>query len=959
MIFISFIFITLISLIKSNRMIQLDQVSINEETEYKNNLLFQFEMSHKLQLIPSSPYFEIKNSGLYVNGHFDRESLIESSKCESHCIIGLKIASYDEQNNIVQIFNLPVFIQDKNDNEPKFTHPSYLLNISENLSSKTIVSLESPIDLDSDEHSIQKCEILTQTDIFSLNFNKDNKNLFLVIETSLDRENTSKYILNISCNDNLSHTQTQLVINVLDTNDNVPYFLKQFYNVTIEENVINENITKIEAHDLDDPATPNAQLIYSIDHNSEYIKSLFSIDKYTGVLGLLNELDYEQSKRHIVNVKVEDQGANPVPIFANVYINVLDMNDNAPSAYISYSDKYVQRENRSNRTMWVLEEQNYPIPVNLCFLKLSDLDSAEVNGFNLFAELISVSYFDTRTGLIESQNESSFKLQSISQDYNNVYYSLQLLDRLDRENIAFFDIKIKLSDNNGAFSLKNQISQTSFISVRLIVIDINDNVPVFTKSSFNFQVKENKMEFNFATVEAYDLDMSQHLEYRILDSDSEVNPNFLFYIDPVNGSLSLRGPLDREKKDEYNFAVSVSDGSFSNETLVTVRVTDVNDNEPFYSNKNAVFEIEENLSLNTIVGNVKPIDYDLDPRTEYLIEPIGLNNFFIIEPHTGNLKTANKIDAEKHSNFTFKVFVKDADYPNYSDSLNVTVIVKDLNDNRPELVTHNFKSVLDIFNCSGLRVADLEVIDMDRDEENRQNSIKLGQIRRFSWQLIGEILKNYKNQTRLVKDLVESLSQIRAFKSQKVNLREHFELSEESSELQVVSPCRLNTGFYNLSVHLNDSHSTQTSSIKLFVLNGTFEQNITQSHLDLLANIVQKWWSLNHVLLSKRLKDNQNDNEELESFIYSNLTNFNSKRLLGLTGIILFSKGSNLLVVTVLSFILIILILLITILYKSLTYKAKSDRKMLNLKLDSTDSSSLSSSKIKNMVSVLFILFLQ
>ncbi|RNA10194.1 protocadherin-1 isoform X2 [Brachionus plicatilis] len=947
MIFLSFVFITLTSCMSANRMIQLSQANITEETVYSNYLLYKFESSHKLQLIPSSSHFEIRDSDLYVNGRFDREALIQSSKCESHCVLELKIASYDRQNNIAKIYNLPVLVQDINDNQPQFQQPSYLLNISENLSSKTIVSLEPPTDLDSPQHSIQKCEILAQTRLFSLNFGKENTNLFLVIERSLDRENTSKHFLNISCTDNLTSTHTQLVINVLDTNDNVPFFLRQLYNVTIKENVKNESIARVEADDLDDPTCPNGQLIYSIDHNTDVIKSLFFINKSTGLLGLLEELDYEQSKRHVVNVKVQDQGANPVPIFTNVFINVVDMNDNAPTALVSFSDKYAQKENRSNRTMWLLEEQSYASPADLCFLTLSDLDSAEVNGFNLFAELVSVSFFNTQSASIEQEDEPVFRLQSISQDYNNVHYSLQLLGQIDREHTAFFDVKIKLSDNKGIFSLKNQMSQSSFVNIRLMVIDINDNGPVFSKNMFYFEVGENVMELNFGSVEAYDLDLDQRLEYRILDSDTEVNPNFLFFIDPVNGSLSLRGPLDREKKEMHSFLVRVSDGTFSADIAVQVKVNDENDNEPFYREKSAVFQMDENLILNTLVGNVKAIDYDVQARTDYLIEPVEMNNFFMIEPHTGNLKTVNKIDAEKHANFSFRVLVKDADYPSYSDSLNVTVLVNDLNDNAPSLSVNNLRSTVNVCNCSGVKLADLEVTDLDRDAVNRHNSIKLGQIRRFSWQLVGEIIRNYKNQSKLVQDLSDTLVQIGAVKAKKVNLRSHFKLSKRS-ELSIVEPCGLNSGLYNLSILLNDSDTAQTHSVQVFLLNGTFD-NLTRTHLDLLAHIVQQWWSLNHVFLSKRLTGNQGDSDDLESFIYSNLTNFNSKRLLGLTGIILFSKGSNLLIVTVLAFILIILILLIAILYKSLTYKPKSDRKMLNLKLDSTDSSSLASAKIKNM----------
>ncbi|CAF0717996.1 unnamed protein product [Brachionus calyciflorus] len=953
MILISFVFMTLIiNSIESNQIIQLDQVSLSEETDYKNYVIYNFTNSYKLQLIPSSEYFEIDGSKLNVNYKFDREGLIEASLCQTNCILELKIASYDENNNIAKIYNLPVLISDINDNKPEFKNEIITLNISENLSSKTIVSLEPPSDLDSGENSIQNCQILSETDLFSLNFNTENKNLFLVIETPLDRENKSEYFLNISCSDNLSEIKAKLIINVLDTNDNVPYFLTQDYNVTIPENILSDNLVQIKAHDLDDPSTSNAKLTFTLDQNPDWIKNTFFINQSSGIIGLVKELDFEKVKKYILKVKVNDQGPNPVPIYTNVYINVIDINDNAPTAHLSFMDKYISNENRANNTIWIEEEQNSTLPLGFGFLTLSDLDSAQVNGFNLTAELISINYMDTKTGKMQVENDLSFKLSPVIQEYNNVIYSLQQIKNLDREEKAFFDIEIKLSDNNGIFSLKNQQKQTSLVRIRIILNDINDNSPSFRQDKFSFVIKENLMALNFGSIEAFDADLNSQLEFRIMDSsDDDLNPNFIFFINPSNGSLSLRAGLDREKKDFYTFKVKVSDGKFSSDIQVDIKVLDENDNEPFYAENIKIIEIEENLRLNSIIGNVKPIDYDLDSKFEYLIEPLEANNYFLIESKTGNLKTAVKIDAEKFHNFTFKILVKDSEFPEYSSSLNVSIFVKDLNDNQPELIIQNSVVVFD-GNCSSVNITDMFVRDLDRDLINRQNSVKIGQIRRLNWHLVAEILKNYNNKSSDLNELISFLDFLPHAKAQKNNLRNFFSLnsSDESLSLNLVNSCKLNSGFYNLSIQVNDSEVVKYYSIKVLVFNSS--SNLSDYQRDLLGNIVEQWWAINSIYLSKKIKENQDD---LDSFIYSsNLTD--SRRLLGLTGLILFSKGSsssNFLILSVLSFfIIVIVILLITILYKSLQFKPKFksvDKKMLNLKLESNDSNSLSSSKIKNM----------
>lgn len=293
------IFILLFSLIlfdklsANQQIIQLSSLNLTEEFNYSNYFLINLT-NQRLQLLNYRGYFYLNKSTLYTNGTFDRESLCNSEECS----ITIKIASYDEKNNLEKIFNLPIFIQDVNDCRPEFKNQFYQVNISENLSSRTVLPLEPPSDLDSSRYSIQNCSISNNSNLFDISFNKQHKSLYLIVNSPLDRENRSNYKLSLVCSDGTAEASTELIINVLDANDNIPYFKQDKFNISIEENRIFENLLQIKAFDLDDPQGPNGQLIYSLplELNSLEINNTFSIDESTGILGLKRELDFEKRK---------------------------------------------------------------------------------------------------------------------------------------------------------------------------------------------------------------------------------------------------------------------------------------------------------------------------------------------------------------------------------------------------------------------------------------------------------------------------------------------------------------------------------------------------------------------------------------------------------------------------------------------------------------------------------------
>jgi hypothetical protein len=962
----------------SPQLIELKQVNLVEEAFYDNYLIYDFSnyfnftnrlnklkilpydnKISKINNIPSKIFGDIYNNGhnnsvndldhhfakrfilnqsnlnLFLNGKIDREYLVLNNECDDtsenyECLINLKLACYDMNNNLKNIFILPINLSDINDNKPLFKNDTYYLNISENLLTRTIFPLESPIDLDSTRNGVKNCSLLdlssSEINIFEANYNSNNQRLFLILKSPLDREDKSSYVLKLTCTDGNNNASTKLIINVLDANDNIPVFKyenKQL-NISVYENELNDELTKIEAYDNDDPNCPNGQLSYTfpIDMNSEEILDSFKINESNGIISLHNTLDYEKRKKYLLKVKVQDLGPNSVPIYTDVLINVIDVNDNKPIAKLTFNDKYVVKENKKNSTIWIYEEltlNNHQF-INLAYLKLIDLDMPAQNGYNLSASIETINFLNTSSQKIEAETiESfSFRLIPIITEYNNIYYSLQLSKQIDRERKQYFDLTLKLIDNANQENISNRQTQLiNLFKIRVILIDINDNKPEFrdtvTVSQINasqnfhlykFQVKENQLKLNFAKISAIDFDegLNSMLEYRILDDNNNdllnkyinlnkkstylnMNPNYLFYIDPDNGSISLRAELDREQRDLYLFTVKVNDKSenqskiFINEILVEINILDENDNQPIYQTSNKHFELDENKKLDTIVGNVKAYDPDINSKTEYSIEPIEMNEYFSVDKINGNLLTKKVFDAEdilKLDNNTFKlqIIARDSEIKPEIDylfsKLNVTIHLNDVNDNPPEFVYPSMQiDKLIMFNLNDYQnttlssnqsiiLTKLKTKDMDRDVFSNQltnhplHSFKITSIRRLSWQFINEIVKNqlltidskiksskvlnsskigenyydYKKILEFLEILIEVQKLYEIKPISKINLRSVFSVNATYQGLSTADAIiylnqmkYLNWGVYNFSIQVNDSSLKTDLSIKLFVYN--------------------------------------------------------------------------------------------------------------------------------------------
>ncbi|XP_074147737.1 protocadherin gamma-A2 isoform X14 [Sminthopsis crassicaudata] len=228
-----------------------------------------------------------------------------------------------------------VTVLDVNDNAPEVTITSVTNSIPENAPPGTVIALFHVHDRDSGENGQVLCSILGDLP-FKLEKKVDSY-YSLVIDRVLDREQVSVYNITVRAEDfgkPALSTDTHILLQVADINDNPPTFGQLTYSVYIQENnPRGASIYSLTAHDPD--SEQNALVTYSIMETNlpleaSPVSSIVSINAETGILYALCSFDYEQSREFQLRVTARDSGDPPLSSNVSLTLFILDQNDNTP-----------------------------------------------------------------------------------------------------------------------------------------------------------------------------------------------------------------------------------------------------------------------------------------------------------------------------------------------------------------------------------------------------------------------------------------------------------------------------------------------------------------------------------------------------------------------------------------------------------------------------------------------------
>lgn len=181
-----------------------------------------------------------------------------------------------------------------------------------------------------------------------------------------------------------------------------------------------------------------------------------------------------------------------------------------------------------------------------------------------------------------------------------------------------------------------------------------------------------------ATLKATDADTTGSISYSIVSGDEGK-----FALDSRSGSLKIISTLDREEKEEWIMSVRASDGSQFSDTLVTVLVSDTNDNPPAWDQSAYSLDVPEDAAPGHVIGTLEATDRDagVNGKVTYSILSDWGDDVFSLHPNTGVVTLTGRLDYESVQHYIFVVQAQDTGLPSLSSTTTVYLNVLDLNDN--------------------------------------------------------------------------------------------------------------------------------------------------------------------------------------------------------------------------------------------------------------------------------------
>ncbi|XP_066525893.1 protocadherin gamma-C5-like isoform X7 [Hoplias malabaricus] len=449
----------------------------------------------------------------------------------------------------------------------------------------------------------------------------------------------------------------RVVVDIQDINDNAPSFATKEMLLKVAEHAVTGTRFPLEsAHDPD--VGSNAVRAYSLSH-SEY----FSVATKTLKNGrrlpelvLAKALDRERQPTHELLLTAVDGGSPAKSGTAKITVQVLDNNDNAP--------QFTKQTYES-----ALSEKSAPGAV-IAQLKAVDLDEG-ANG---------------ETRYVFGERTADDVLNTF--DLNPETGLLTLKGSLDYEEVSSYEIDVVAKDGGSP-------EMEGHCSVQINVIDENDNSPEIVVKSLAERVPEDApVGTVVGLINVRDLDANENgkVSLQVMGHTAfKLKSSFENHYE-----LATAVRLDRERCVNHTVEISATDSGsppLSTKKTVLVRVQDVNDNPPVFSQPSYTVYVKENLPAGRVICSVSASDADLgdNAKVSYSVvdskvQDVSVSSYVYINSDNGSLYSMYSFDYENLKVFQIKVQAKDHGSPSLSSNVTIHVFILDQNDNTPAVI---------------------------------------------------------------------------------------------------------------------------------------------------------------------------------------------------------------------------------------------------------------------------------
>ncbi|XP_056592752.1 protocadherin gamma-C5-like isoform X14 [Triplophysa dalaica] len=446
-------------------------------------------------------------------------------------------------------------------------------------------------------------------------------------------------------------------IEIQDINDNAPNFQTKDGTLKISEfSAPGARFTLESAEDLD--VGSNSLKSYTLNNNNFFRLNVKSLKNGRKVPELVVEkpLDREKQSLHKLVITALDGGSPVKSGTCVLQIIVQDINDNEPKFEMSTYKASVM--------------ENALFGSDVIKIKATDLDE----GFNGEIQYLFGAHTPEPVRTTFSVNAETGEIT--------------LIGKLDYETVKSYNFEVCAKDRGNP-----ELEGQSYVQID--IIDENDNSPEILLTSLPNPVPENAtIGTVVALINVNDLDSGNNGKVELFVSSGapfKLKPSF-----DNHYSLVTDSSLDREVYSEYNVEIQATDSGvppLNSVTNVNVKVLDVNDNPPLFSQSEYNVYIKENNQAGASLFSVfaSDVDQDTNAIVTYSILDLSSNqipasSYFYINSENGTIYSMSSFDYEKVKLFSVVVQAEDHGSPSLSSNATVHVFVLDQNDNAPAVI---------------------------------------------------------------------------------------------------------------------------------------------------------------------------------------------------------------------------------------------------------------------------------
>ncbi|KAM4621847.1 protocadherin alpha-8-like [Polymixia lowei] len=414
--------------------------------------------------------------------------------------------------------------------------------------------------------------------------------------------------------------------------------------------------------------------------------ALFEVNQNNGVLYVHKNIDREElcdsNAPCSINLKMVVE--NPLEIHY-VGVEVMDVNDNSPS---------FQEEAK------VLEISESTVPGKPFQLPPARDPDGVANTVRVY----------------KLNHNEHFNMQIRERGEDKIPF-LVLQKSLDREKQSVHTLILTAVDGGIP-------PRSGTLNVTVIVLDSNDNHPIFTHDVYSVTLPENvELGAIVLKVNATDEDdgANGYIEYYF---GSELDPQIydLFSLNKLTGEIRVKGHIDFENVDVYKIDVHATDKGqppMSTDCRVIIKVLDLNDNKPHIEVTSLSNMVSEDSKPGTVVSLISITDEDagingkvicsLSENVPFELKPSFQDNMY-------SLVTKQSLDRESVSHYDITIIAADCGQPPLSTLKSLSIQVSDVNDNSPKFMHNPIELYLLENNTPGKSIFSVSASDKDLNE---------------------------------------------------------------------------------------------------------------------------------------------------------------------------------------------------------------------------------------------------